>query len=168
MRESDFVYSSFLSFDGRDDGVCGDTRCASTAAPSNGKKKSTTTDHLTEKLAALKIGDRFTITPAGTYAKRSWRVGARNDRYIVAHRGRTKRSIQYTVIDTEFPYQYNGVGPGVVRSSLNLIGGGYDIGPDGSGCQGALEELLTGSLELSHRRLLYVDDITLRDARGER
>ena len=123
---------------------------------------------LTEKLAALKIGDRFTITPAGTYAKRSWRVGARNDRYIVAHRGRTKRSIQYTVIDTEFPYQYNGVGPGVVRSSLNLIGGGYDIGPDGSGCQGALEELLTGSLELSHRRLLYVDDITLRDARGER
>lgn len=92
-----------------------------------------------------------------------WVVGARSDRFIVCYRQRAFRAqgeMEYTVVDSRFPYTYNGVGPGVVRSSLNTMGGGWCIGSDGSGCQEALNELESDNgYELSHRRLLAVDMI---------
>lgn len=85
--------------------------------------------------AALRVGDRIRLTP-GSDGKRAWTVRARSRRFIVATciEG-FGRGIAYTCIDTTgwLDWHYNGQGRGVVRSSLDTLGGGWDIGPDGEG-----------------------------------
>lgn len=115
---------------------------------------------LVDTIARLSVGDRIRIQPGG-HANRAWTVGARSARYVVAWRRApfTTDGVQYTVIDPFFPYRYNGEGPGPLRSSLNTLGGGWDIGPDGEGCQDVVGGLEAGDWELSHRRLLDIREI---------
>lgn len=87
-----------------------------------------------------------------------WTVRARDDRYIVATRQAQFRPVGeyfYTIIDTVgfLDRTYNGVGNGPVRSSLNTLGGGWDLGPNFEGCGEMIRLLNDGRWELSHRRL---------------
>ena len=120
--------------------------------------------------AGLRVGDRIRLTP-GPDAKRAWTVRARDERYIVATRIEGfGRGVIYTVIDTTgwLNRHYNGRGMGIVRSSLNTLGGGWNIGPSGEGCDGILQGLQVGEWELSQRRVLDVQMIeTTRKAGDE-
>lgn len=115
---------------------------------------------LVDSITRLSVGDRIRIQPGG-HANRAWTVGARSARYVVAWRRApfTTDGVQYTVIDPYFPYRYNDEGPGPLRSSLNTLGGGWDIGPAGEGCQDVVDGLEAGDWELSHRRLLDIREI---------
>ncbi len=110
-------------------------------------------------LSRVSVGDRIRITPIG-HQRRWWTVGARDERYVIAWRNapflRDER--EYTVIDLN-AYRDNGVDPGVVASSLNTLGGGWDIGPNGEGCDSALQGLVSGEWGMSRRRLLGVTAI---------
>ena len=74
--------------------------------------------------------------------------------------GASRPRRQYTVIDTAFEDSWRGQGPGVVRSSLDTLGGGWKVGPDGAGCEDALRAIETGVQQLSYRRLLAVESIS--------
>jgi hypothetical protein len=108
----------------------------------------------------IKVGDKIRFVPQS--GNRWWTVKARDERYLVAVRKAefTKDDLFYTVVDlTGWTFTYNGVPPGIVRSSLNTIGGGYDVGTDGENCHEILEVLNSGQFELSHRRVAAVQDI---------
>jgi hypothetical protein len=109
----------------------------------------------------ITVGSRIRFDPQG--GNWWWTVRARNDRFIIATQQAPflpKGKVQYTVVDlTGWTYTYNGVRPGMVRSSLNTLGGGYDLGPDGEGCEQMLAELDAGTWELSRRRVMGVRQI---------
>ena len=123
-----------------------------------------TPQELDAALLDLTRGDRIRMHPhnGGT---RWWTVRATDGRFVVA----TRRAafpvngddVVYTVIDRTgwAEKRYNGAGNGVVRSSLNTLGGGWDIGPDGEGCAEILAGLQAGEWELSHRRVVDVERI---------
>lgn len=120
--------------------------------------------------AALRVGDRIRLTP-GSDGKRAWTVRARSRRFIVATciKG-FGRGIAYTCIDTTgwLDWHYNGQGRGVVRSSLDTLGDGWDIGPDGEGCDDVLQGLRSGKWELSRHRAIDVRGIeTVKKADDE-
>lgn len=100
---------------------------------------------------------RFIPNPGGYW----WNVRARNERFIIATRQvafKPKGELEYSVVDlTGWTYTYNFVSPGVVRSSVNTIGGGYDV--SGDGCNRMLDELIAEEVELSRRRVLRVDAV---------
>lgn len=110
--------------------------------------------------AEVAIGDQIRFTsPTGT--RRWWTVRDRDDRYIVATAQapfQVKGTLWYTVVDLTgwLEKRYNGAGPGVVRSSLNTLGGGWEIGPNGEGCEQIIPALRSGERELSHRRVANV------------
>jgi len=110
----------------------------------------------------VKVGDR--IRPVPGDGRTWWLVEARSDRYIIATQQRPfhpKGERQYTVIDTTgWTHAYNGVNPGVVRSSVNSIGGGHDVDPEG--IRRMLAELESGDLKISHRRVMAVSSIETR------
>ena len=109
------------------------------------------------------VGDKIRFDPQS--GNRWWTVKARDDRYIVAVRPAefTKNDLFYTVVDlTGWTFTYNGVPPGVVRSSLNTLGGGFDIGDSGEKCDDVLSVLRSGQFELSHRRVIEVESIERR------
>lgn len=118
----------------------------------------------TTQIPDIKIGDRIRFLPQG--GNRWWTVGARDERFIIASQQapfEPKGTLQYTVVDlTGWTFTYNGVGPGIVRSSINLIGGGYDLDETGWADQ-MLAELQSGELELSHRRVMRVDRIEVEN-----
>ena len=120
--------------------------------------------------AALRVGDRIRLTP-GSDGKRAWTVRARDERYIVATRIEGfGRGIAYTCIDTGdwLDRHYNGQGIRVVRSSLDTLGGGWDLGPNGEGCDDVLQGLRSGQWELSRRRVIDVRGIeTVKKADDE-
>ncbi|PZR55250.1 hypothetical protein DNL40_02445 [Xylanimonas oleitrophica] len=119
-----------------------------------------------EQAATIHVGDRIRFT--GDPSTRWWTVRARDERFIIATRQAAFEpggTLRYTVVDlTGWTHRYNGVGPGVVRSSLNTLGGGWDLGPEGEGCDEILAELQAGRFELSVRRVLHVDGITRKEA----
>ncbi|TDP76327.1 hypothetical protein DEU31_3034 [Brachybacterium sp. AG952] len=109
----------------------------------------------------IKVGDRIRFAPQR--GNRWWRVDARDERFIIASQRLTgyhpEGTQQYTVVDlTGWTFTYNGVGPGKVRSSINLLGGGYDMDEPGWADR-MLAELQSGELELSHRRVMSVWEI---------
>lgn len=113
----------------------------------------------------LKPGSRIRFTPQS--GNRWWTVAARDERYIIASQQapfEPKGTEQYTVVDlTGWTFTYNGVGPGMVRSSLNTLGGGSDLSSDGWG-ERMLDDLRSGEWELSHRRVVRVDGIEVKAA----
>ena len=114
-----------------------------------------------EQFAAVKVGDRIRFTPARSTGKRWWTVRARDERYLVAtcKAPFTSDGLFYTVVDLTGwqDKHYNGQGMGVVRSSLNTLGGGCECSTDEQ-CQEILADLYEG-WELSHRRILDVTSI---------
>ncbi len=119
----------------------------------------TTTEAMTD-YADLAVGDQIRFDPQG--GNRWWAVLARNERFVVAtypapfHTTR----LRYAVFVTDgLGYVYNGQGPGPVRTSLDTLGGGWDVGPDGVYADEVITALETGEWGLSHRRLLNVDSV---------
>ena len=117
-------------------------------------------------MSQYKPGDKIRFDPAAGDGNRWWTVRAVGDRYLVATRQANfepKGVLTYTVVDlTGWNHTYNGAGPGMVRSSLNTLGDGWEIGPDGEGCQDILTALEIGQYELSNRRVLDVKSIERR------
>lgn len=113
------------------------------------------------------VGDRIRFNPQS--GRGWWTVKARSDRFVLAVQQapfQPKGDLWYTVVDlTGWTHRYNGVGPGVVRSSLNTLGGGWDLGEDGEGCVGALAGLESGEWSLSRRRVMAVDGIEIAPSR---
>jgi len=112
------------------------------------------------------VGDRIRFTPENTVAG-WWKVVDRDTRYIVAIAQRPfkpKGEWLYTVVDLTGwqNRKYNGVGNGVVRSSLDTLGGGWEIGPNGEGAEQILPALRDGEWGLSYRRLAKVWSIEKR------
>jgi hypothetical protein len=127
------------------------------------------TDHiiLSKPLEDLEVGDqiRFIGPESGSHSSRWWQVAAADQRYIIAWRQvpfQPQDTTEYTVIDQiEREHAYNGVGPGIVRSSLNTLGGGYDMRqPDWAVTM--LSELHDGTWELSNRRLMQVYGVEVK------
>lgn len=106
----------------------------------------------------MSVGDRAHIHP-GARVRASWRTVARDDQHIVLVRQagfRPAGELEYTVIGT-IDHAYNGEGPGLVRSSLNTLGGGWDInGREDVAGQEILNALAEGTFRLSPRRYLGV------------
>lgn len=104
----------------------------------------------------VKTGDKVRFE--GQEGRGWWTVRDRDDRYIVATRQaefEPEGVLIYTVVDlTGWQHQkYNGAGNGVVRSSLNTMGGGWDLDADGKGTKGIIPALRSGKWEISHRRV---------------
>lgn len=111
---------------------------------------------------SYEIGQRVRFTPQGS--NRWWTIRACDERYVIATQVApfTAGDLQYTIVDlTGWDSTYNDVGPGVVRSSLNTLGGGYDAGLDGENCAAMLAELRAGTHRFSPRRVLAVEAIEL-------
>ncbi|WP_138918070.1 hypothetical protein [Gordonia effusa] len=120
--------------------------------------------HLADpKAQTYQVGDRVRFIPRAGDGTRWWTVRASNEQYLVATRQaefRPKGKLLYTVVDlVGWEHSYNNAGPGLVRSSLNTLGGGWELGPDGEGAQGILDVLVSGKWELSRRRAVSVTDI---------
>lgn len=122
-----------------------------------------------KQLDELNIGDRVRFTPSGSRSGGKdrvwWRVVARNVNHVVLVRQAAfeeKGVLEYTVTGW-LDHGYNGSGPGPVRSSLNSLGGGYDVGPDGSMAHEVIAELEDPhGLELSMRRVLKIWNLEVR------
>jgi len=116
----------------------------------------------------ITVGDRIRFdSHNGPYW---WTVRDRDDRYIVATSQapfRPKGELQYTVVDLTGwqDKRYNGAGNGVVRSSLNMLGGGWDLAADGGGTEEVIPALRAGDWELPHRRVVNVRAIERRASR---
>lgn len=111
----------------------------------------------------IKVGDRVRFTPDSD-TRRAWTVTARNADHIVAVRQayfEPEGVVQYTVTEVR-DYRYNGVRPGLVRSSLNTMGGGWDLDHRiDEGSREIIAALEAGEYELSNRRVIEVDDVTV-------
>lgn len=113
----------------------------------------------------IAVGDKIRFEPNG--GRRWWTVHDRDERYIVATAQapfEPKGTLWYTVVDLTGwqEKRYNGAGNGIVRSSLNTLGGGWDLGPNGEGCEEIIPALNSGKWELSHRRVANVWRIETR------
>lgn len=111
--------------------------------------------------AKVRVGDKVRFDGAGQW----WTVQARDERFLVA----TVRVVGTSVAADEWAYtvvdltgwadkRYNGAGNGPVRSSLNSLGGGWPLTGTTlrTDCEAALEALLSGEREISHRRVTNV------------
>lgn len=102
-------------------------------------------------LPNLKVGVRVRLNGQRV----SWEVTARNDSYIVCVRQAPfspKGEHQYTIIEHS-DYCYNFAGPGLILTTLNTMGGGWEI--DGRVTEGSreiIDALESGEWETSHRR----------------
>ena len=117
----------------------------------------------------IAVGERIRFTP--NHGRQWWTVRDRDERYIVATAHapfQPKGTLQYTVVDLTGwqDRRYNGAGNGIVRSSLNTLGGGWNIGADGTGAGEILPALHSGERELSHRRVVNVVAIDREADRG--
>jgi hypothetical protein len=116
---------------------------------------------LTADLAAIKVGDRIRFTPRYT-GLRWWTIRARDDRFIVATMQapfEAKGKKIYTVVDVTgwADIRYNGAGNGPVRSSLDTLGGGWDMSDEG--VARILPALQAGEWNLSRRRVLNIRSV---------
>lgn len=111
----------------------------------------------------LQVGDKIKFYPDSNI-RQWWTVAARNDKHVVAVRQapfESKGTLEYTVTGTMNGMR-NGAGPGLVRSSLNSLGGGWDVGTEGELAYTVLESL-EDHLELSMRRVIDVHSIEVRN-----
>ncbi len=102
----------------------------------------------TIEIADVAVGDRVRFTP-DSRARAWWTVTARNADHVVAVRQapfHPKGTVEYTVTG-QMKGRYNGAGPGLVRSSLNTLGGGWDLSNHGAGPGEILEALESGRAE---------------------
>ena len=109
------------------------------------------------------IGSKIRFSPAGGSSNRWWTVQDVSERYIVATVQapfQPKGKLWYTVVDlTGWANKtHNGYGNGIVRSSLNTLGGGW-----GDNWDEIIPLLEAGRRELSHRRIFGVDKIEIKD-----
>ena len=116
-----------------------------------------------QTVETVEVGDQIRFDPDRPW----WTVRDRDDRYIVATRQQPfapKGDLLYTVVDLTGwqDYNYNGAGNGIVRSSLNTLGGGWNIEADGTGSEQIIPALRSGEWEFSHRRVANVRSITKR------
>ncbi|GAA2036438.1 hypothetical protein GCM10009720_16280 [Yaniella flava] len=122
---------------------------------------------VSKPLEDIVAGDQIRFIPPhdGGQRQRWWTVKATDHRYVIASRQalfQPKGTGEYTVIDLiERETSYNNVGPGIVRSSLNTLGGGYDMDQDGWADQ-MLADLHDGTWELSNRRLAAVHGVEVK------
>lgn len=119
-----------------------------------------------QTVETVEVGDQIRFDPDRPW----WTVRDRDDRYIVATRQQPfapKGDLLYTVVDLTGwqDYKYNGAGNGIVRSSLNTLGGGWNIGADGAGSEQIIPALRSGEWELSPRRVVNVRSTTKRVSR---
>jgi hypothetical protein len=119
------------------------------------------------EFAEIAVGDRVKFHP--TTSRQWWTVRDRNDRFIVATMQapfEPKGDLWYTVVDlTGWQHKrYNGAGNGVVRSSLNTLGGGWELGPNGEGAEQIIPALLSGEWEFSNRRVASVWSVERKTA----
>lgn len=122
----------------------------------------------TVDITDVAIGDQIRFTP-DSRPRAWWTVIDRNPEHIVAVRQapfEPKGTLEYTVTG-HMNGQRNGAGPGLVRSSLNTLGGGWDLSnrDGGAGPEGILAALESGKYELSMRRVVDVQTIE-RNARA--
>lgn len=112
----------------------------------------------------IQVGDKLRFTPCGRELW-PWVVRGCDRRFIVATTQcpfKPKGTLLYTVVDLTGwqDKRYNGAGHGVVRSSLDTIGGGWGTGLfDDAECDEILAGLVSGEWDLSHRRVMSVWDI---------
>ena len=114
----------------------------------------------------VRVGDRIRFAPE----RRWWAVRDRDERFIVATAQapfEPKGELVYTVVDLTGwqGHKYNGAGNGVVRSSLNTLGGGWDLGPNGEGSEQIIPALRTGTFELSNRRVANARVVEIKEGR---
>lgn len=108
------------------------------------------------------VGDLVRLDPDS--GRGPWLVEARDERFIIVSRQapfKPRGTLQYAIVDlTGWTREYNGVAPGPVRSSASTIGGQYDMSrPDWA--RRLLAELVDGTRQLSVRRVMRVDAITV-------
>lgn len=119
------------------------------------------------EMSQIRVGEQIRFNPSHGAGFRWWTVRDRDDRFIVATVPapfRPKGDLWYTIVDLTgwAEKTYNGAGGGIVRSSLNTLGGGWSLGPDGEGATGIIPALRSGEWELSHRRVVNVRNIQRR------
>lgn len=125
-------------------------------------------EHAERVFASIKVGDKLIFHPST--GRWPWTVRARNDRFIVATTPwpfRKKGTLAYTVVDlTGWQDKfYNFAGRGVVRSSLDWLGGGFGDGTySDEQCEKILAELVAGESDLSVRRVLNVHSVDIVSA----
>jgi hypothetical protein len=122
-----------------------------------------TKDQLAEKIGAVQVGQRIRFMPGGSCPNRWWLVRARDDRFIIATAQTpfaAKGDLMHTIVDLTGwqTYRRNGAGEGIVRSSINAIGGGWDTRTN-EAVAGMLTGLQSGEWDLSVRRVINVWDI---------
>lgn len=109
----------------------------------------------------IEVGDKILMVP-DPRPRNAWTVTARNDEHIVAVRQapfRPKGEVEYTITGT-LNGGYNGVRSGLVRSSLNTLGGGWELdGRVEEGSREIIEALESGDFELSLRRVYPLDSL---------
>lgn len=111
-----------------------------------------------ETMPMLAEGDRFRFDPQSN--RLWWTLRARDERWLIATCPapfQPKGQLWYCVVDLYRTFKYNGVGPGMVRSSLNTLGGGWPYGHfDRAAFNQALLDLNRERSKLSNRRLEIV------------
>lgn len=115
----------------------------------------------------ISIGDQIRFDP--NLGRNWWTVRDRDERYIVATAQapfKPRGVLHYTVVDlTGWQDRvYNGAGNGIVRSSLNTLGGGWNIDADGKGAEEIIPALRSGEWEFSNRRVVSVHTIERADS----
>lgn len=125
-----------------------------------------TGQHEQVTLAQITVGDQIRFQP-DSRERAWWTVTARNDDHVVAVRQapfHPKGTVEYTVTGRMDGHR-NGAGPGIVRSSLNTLGGGWDLSNrEGVGAEEILDALESGQYELSMRRVIDIHSIHRKSA----
>lgn len=127
------------------------------------KLQDSATDSTQHTLDSLTVGDQVRLTPDSRTTW--WRVAARNkDHLVLVKQAAFEESgiVEYCVTGS-LNCTYNGQGPGPVRSSLNSLGGGWDMGKDGIDAETAITALESGDRQLSMRRLLGIQSVEVRN-----
>ena len=116
--------------------------------------------HVAAAIAELRVGDLVKVHPDSNQ-RRPWTVAARNDQHVILIRQAAfeLRGVMEYCVTGWLNSMYNGEGPGPVRSSLNSLGGGWDMGENGSLAHTAIEALESGQRQLSMRRVCGIDRI---------
>lgn len=118
-------------------------------------------DRTAHVMPEVNAGDRVRVHP-GARARVAWRVVARDEQHVVLVRQagfRPAGELEYCILAV-IDHTYNGVGPGLIRTSMNTLGGGWNInGREADAGQEILDVIAEGTYQLSPRRYLGVERI---------
>lgn len=114
----------------------------------------------------IAVGDAIRFQP-DSRERAWWTVTNRDHDHVVAVRQapfEPKGTVEYTVTGVMEGHR-NGAGPGLIRSSLNTLGGGWDLSNrEGVGSEEILDVLRSGKYELSMRRVIDIHSIHRKSA----